>query len=663
MKKPVSLFVKMLLIIVPTVLLLDMVVFFIAYSMTYNNTLDQCKKTVEAVSKQTAKEFEYMDLNNEDTMESVGNYLSSTCNLTNLSYLYAIKPDLETNTETYVAIGFGENASEDVRKSHYPGYSVKGMISKQEVNALNGQLSDNIAEESNQYGYMLISYTPVLRSFDSETGEFRDGIEILIGAEMSISDIMNAFRQRFIIIAVYMIAASVVVVVIVIVILYRKVSIPARSISMRMSSFVSDREKGVEMLPVKGTDEFAQMASSFNTMVKEIDTYINDIDRLTREKHMSEAEMEIAHNIQVGLLKPVVTDRDTFSVRARMFSAKNVGGDFYDYEILDDGKVFVAVADVSGKGISAAMFMSHAVTLLGQYALMGHSPAKILEEYNNSLAQKNPRNMFITTFIAIYDPERGTLTYSNAGHNIPYVISDRLIPLDKAHGIAAGLFSGEKYENATLDLHNGDVLFMYTDGVNEAVGSEGGFYSVERLEKGLRYYIDNPRFDLVENLLCDLKDFTGNAPQSDDITMMSVEMKGFMRNDLYLKSEINEFLKFKEELMKLDMDTEFKMKIILVAEEIFVNICHYAYEDTGDILVSLVKNKGLEITFTDWGVAFDPTEGVVTMDEYDHDNTLGGLGRYLAFTVSDEYSYEYTEGKNILRLYFRGVNDGNQKGN
>ena len=155
-----------------------------------------------------------------------------------------------------------------------------------------------------------------------------------------------------------------------------------------MENFVNDRGKDVEKLQVKGNDELAEMSRSFNLMTEEIDKYIEDIDALNKEKHTQAAELEIARNIQTGLLKPSDYENGSVCISAMMRAAKNVGGDLYDYQVLENGKVFIAAADVSGKGISAALFMSRAITLLHQYALLGYSPAKMLGEYNNTLTKR-----------------------------------------------------------------------------------------------------------------------------------------------------------------------------------------------------------------------------------------------------------------------------------
>ena len=340
-----------------------------------------------------------------------------------------------------------------------------------------------------------------------------------------------------------------------------------------------------------------------------------------------------------------------------MLPAKDVGGDLYDYQLLDDGRVFVAIADVSGKGISASLFMSRAITLLHQFMLTEPSPAKILAEYNDTLAVQNPSGLFITTFLAVWDPTTGVLTYSNAGHNFPYILSDSLVILDGAHGVAAGLFEGEEYENYTVPFSAGDTLFLFTDGVNEAKNAGGGFYSTERLEEKLSGCITAGSAEVMADILRDLNSFTHGADQNDDITMLTLRIEQEPEERvLELSSELTQLTVIKEAIFALDVCDDMKMTLYLAAEEMFVNICSYAYDAPGKAEVRIARDdKGVSITLTDWGKPFDPTADLLDIEEYDHDHAIGGLGRFLTFSVADSYRYEYSDGKNILYLFFKEV--------
>ena len=654
MNKLKSIFIKIALIMLPLVLSLAIVVLVLVYNITYENSLIASKETIRDTAEAAVQYFEAFNLyDSQDALEN-DEMVSRMCDMFNITYLFALSIDPEENSETYLAIGFGENASEKAKNERFPGVKVTGVLSKEELLAYNGDVSGVIEHERNQYDDSLVCYMPCTRYFDVNKMDYvYYDKPILIGAEISLKSVNQSIQNRFHKFAIMTIITTVMLVLLFAVILYFKVTKPIRLISDRMSSFVTDREKGMEKLPVKGHDELAQMAASFNTMTDEIDRYINDIDALNREKHTQEAELNIARNIQKGLLRPELTKTPAADIRAYMLPAKNVGGDLYDYYFADDGRIFVSVADVAGKGISAALFMSRAITLLNQYAQLNYTPSQCLAEYNNTLASQNPGGLFITTFLAIYDPSTGRLTYSNAGHNILYVISDTLIRLEGSHGVAAGLFEGEEYENAFIDLKPGDTLFLYTDGVNEAKNAKGAFYSTEKLEEKLTACIGSDSDDIIKEILSDLNSFTQGAEQNDDITMLTLRIKPRQSEIiLRLTSDTAQLTHIKEAIFRLDLSEDLKRTIYLAAEEMFVNICSYAYETPGEVELRLSVGDRVKLTLTDGGKPFDPTVDLLDIDEYDHENRIGGLGRFLTFSIADEYRYEYRGGKNILTLYF-----------
>ena len=501
----------------------------------------------------------------------------------------------------------------------------------------------------------LICYYPVNEIYNYKKHKMgKNKNPFIIGTEISFSSVMADTQKKFKGTAVYEVGFTFIMIVAIFLILHFRINGPVKTISNRMKHFVSDRDKGFEKLKVKGKDELAEMSRSFNTMAEEIDNYIEDIGVLTKEKHTQEAELDIARRIQTGLLKPPQYKNDSISINACMHAAKNVGGDLYDYEILDDGRVFIAVADVSGKGISAALFMSRAITLRHQYALHGYSPAQMLFEFNNTLAERNPNGLFITAFAAIYNPETGELRYSNAGHNRPYIISDKLIMLDEPAGIAAGLFLDNEYEQGTILLKPDDVVFLYTDGVNEAANRSEKMFGTETLENVLKNYIGNMTDSISDDVLEAVREFSDGAVQSDDITILAMRVgQQPIKRTITEKADVKNFVAvynmiYTEQSFSDDM----KAQLRLIAEEIFVNICSYAYGDSkGDITVELdIHPDRATLTFVDSGRKFDPTADVIDIDDYDHDNSIGGLGRFLAFEIADDYSYKYENNKNILTI-------------
>ena len=652
MKNRRSIFVKIALILLILVMAIEVVALLFALRVTYENNVQSSEKQIRNAADVTVQFCEGYNLYNQSDEKTISDTMSYFCEMFGISYIFAVKPDLEKNSEKYLGIGFGEDASEKAKETRYPGVVVYGTLNIEQIEAYKGNTDCAVRHESNQFGDTLVCYMPCEKYYDDKTNQYKEYDDpVIIGAEISLNSINMTAINRFIKIAVLTVGLTLVVLVIFGVVIYFRVAKPLRMISDRMTSFVTDRKNGFEKLPVKGNDELAMMASSFNTMTDDIDRYLGDIDTLTREKHTREAELNIARNIQIGLLPPDISSTDNFDINAYMLAAKNVGGDLYDYRILNDGRLYLAIADVSGKGVAASLFMSRAITLLNQYAQGGYSPANILEKYNNFLAAQNPGSMFITTFVAIYDPKTCVLTYSNAGHNFPYILSDKLIVLDQAHGIAAGLFEDEKYEDATIELKPGDRIFVFTDGVNEAKNARGEFYSTEKLEEILTDCIKEKCEDISRAVLEDMNGFTKGAEQNDDITMLSICVNPEVVLDL--KAELNELVKIRESIESLDVSESLKNTMYLAAEEVFVNICNYAYDLTGDVEVKIIKGERIVFGFTDIGKEFDPTADVIEIEDYDHDNAVGGLGRFLAFTLADDYSYEYTDGKNILKLYFK----------
>lgn len=655
-KRAYSLFTRISLLMLLIILILDVIVLMLTYKISYENNLEIFEDQLRGAAKTTVHYCETYNVNDDQTDEEyVDPLFDNICELFNVTYVYVVEPNLEKRSEKYLEIAFGDDASEEAKKTRYRGVIVEGQLNDSEIEAYNGKTDGVILHEVTSFDDALICYMPCTRYFDTNKGVYvLYDKPLIVASEISVSRVNARFERQFTQIVILTLSITLMITAAFAILLYFKVTKPIRILSDRMFRFVDDRKKGIQKLDEKGGREFAQMAHSFNTMTEDINRYIDDIDALNREKHTTEAELNIARDIQMGLLQPGRMQSDRYLIDAYVRPAKDVGGDYYDYCVLDDGRIFVAVADVSGKGISASLFMARAITLLHQNAIGGHSPSEILEKYNNTLVQRNPGGLFITTFVVIYDPFTGILTYSNAGHNIPYLLSDTLIPLDKAHGVAAGLFEGEVYEDASLMIKPGDGLFLYTDGVNEAKNAENAFYTTERLEEKLSDCIATHTENTLEVILRDLHRFTQGAEQNDDITILTLQtMQSAEETILRLKSEVEQLPKVKKAIFDLPFGDDVKRTIYLAAEEIFVNICSYAYDAPGDAIIRLYYEQNhITLTLIDGGRPFDPTRDVLDIDDYDHDNAIGGLGRYLAFSLAESYRYEYIDEKNILQLNF-----------
>ena len=645
-----SVFWRLVLFALPVLLLMDFAVLLVAYHITYNNNLTHFSDDVRQASELAAKFFEIYDPNSDGDMEACSIQFDELCDILDISYIFAVKPDLESDSFTYYSVGFGKDAIETAKKTLHAGYTVHG-INPEMKSVCTGQAASAVRFEDRAIDDTLLGYAPVAQHFDDARWKYVTDDVFLVSAEIRMDDMVNAFQARFNMIVLLVLLSTVPTLIFLGFLFRRMVSKPARTISRRMSDFVLDRANGYVPLEVRGKDEFAEMAHSFNSMAQEIDTYIEDISALNKQMSTHEAEMNIAHTIQAGLLEPSDFRGNTAEIHACMHPARDVGGDLYDYQVLGDGSICVIIADVSGKGITAALFMSRAITMLHQYAEAGLSPAEILFRYNNHLAAHNPNTMFITTFVGIYRPDTGELTYANAGHNFPYLLSDSLVKLDGAHGMAAGIFSDVDYTECTVPLRAGDVLFLYTDGVTEAKNTREALFEEEALERVLQEHLADGGEAVLNAVLDSVHAFSKDAPQNDDITILTLSVPKTLHKHLHLAAKTENLVAVKSAIEALDVSEEPLFRLRLISEEIFVNICSYAYTDGGDVDITIeADEKTVTLTFADSGKPFDPTADVIAIEDYDAENSIGGLGRYITFEIADAYSYEYKDGKNILRI-------------
>jgi len=239
-------------------------------------------------------------------------------------------------------------------------------------------------------------------------------------------------------------------------------------------------------------------------------------------------ELDIANVIQTSILPrtfPAFPERKEFDIFARMIPAKEVGGDLYDFFLIDKYRLGVVVGDVSGKGIAAALLMAVCKTLLKATAYKGMPAENILSEVNNILVDESPSNMFVTVFYGVLDTRSGAFEYSNGGHNSPYLISTdgKVQPLADIGGMLLGAMKIAQYESHVIMLKPGESLFFYTDGVTEAFNKDNEEYNEARLEKVLEGKHSLSTNDLVTHVFQDVQAFTNGVEQSDDITCLALK--------------------------------------------------------------------------------------------------------------------------------------------
>ena len=282
---------------------------------------------------------------------------------------------------------------------------------------------------------------------------------------------------------------------------------------------------------VRSNDEIGDLAKSFNRMAASLDQYVKDLTRVTAEKERIGAELNVAAQIQADMLPrifPAFPERSEFDLYAVMDPAKEVGGDFYDYFMVDDDHICLVMADVSGKGVPAALFMVIAKTLIKSRAQMGDSPAEILNNVNEQLCEGNEAELFVTVWLAVIEISTGRGVAANAGHEHPVIrrAGGQYELVTYRHSPAVAAMQGTRFREHSFELHPGDSLFVYTDGVPEATDSANRLFGPERMLDALnRDTLAAPR-QLLQTVWREIDEFVGRAPQFDDITMLNFQYRG-----------------------------------------------------------------------------------------------------------------------------------------
>jgi len=278
-------------------------------------------------------------------------------------------------------------------------------------------------------------------------------------------------------------------------------------------------------------DEVGKLAQSFDYMKGSLKQYIADLTETTAAKERIESELQIAHDIQMGILPklfPPFPEMSEFDLHAALEPAKEVGGDTFDFFFLDDDHLSFNVGDVSGKGVPASLFMAITKTLIKTRATRDTTPEVVLTQVNEDLSADNPSLLFVTLFMGTLNIRNGILDYCNGGHNPPYIIraGGEIESLAMTGGIALGVMEGVEFQSKRITLHRGDALFVYSDGVTEAMNDKHELFSEARLEEELARLKGLPVGDIIAGVMEAIHNYSGDEPQTDDITVMIIRYNG-----------------------------------------------------------------------------------------------------------------------------------------
>lgn len=311
---------------------------------------------------------------------------------------------------------------------------------------------------------------------------------------------------------------------------------PINAIAKAAQEYAADKQSGVEegdhfsMLNIRTGDEIENLNLIMADMERDLTEYEENLKKITSEKERIATELSLATRIQADMLPniyPAFPERPEFDIYASMDPAKEVGGDFYDFFLIDDDHLCLIIADVSGKGVPAALFMMASKIILSHNAMTGKSPAQILTDTNTTICANNREEMFVTAWLGILELSTGKLTASNAGHEFPAIKKpDGAFELVKdKHSFVIGGMEGVRYKEYTLDLEPGSKLFLYTDGVPEATDAQNELFGTERMLAALNECPEGTPEQLLKTVRLAVDSFVQESEQFDDLTMLSIEYR------------------------------------------------------------------------------------------------------------------------------------------
>jgi len=402
---------------------------------------------------------------------------------------------------------------------------------------------------------------------------------------------------------------------------------------------------------------------SINLTHRGRDLIIYQGEQAIRNSRM-ELELDTGRRIQEAMVPnvfPPFPDRKEFDIYACMEPAKKVGGDLYDFFIVSPNHICLVIADVSGKGIPAALFMMASRIIIKTMAKKVSSPAGILSNVNNATCSNNKEEMFLTCWLGILDLRTGVLTASNAGHEYPFVKTPdgNFELLKDKHGFILGGMKHMNYEDYEVQMKPGSKIFVYTDGLPESKNSSGEQFGIERAGRTINKYKDGTPEEILNGVRKDVAEFVGEEERFDDMTMMCLQYNGTDFNDLTVDATVDN-IKSVTGFINRKLDTaecsdKARKQIAVVVDELFGNIARYAYGKDGgkvDVIAELNEDKSeITIVLKDRGIPFNPLEKEEPdTDASAGDREVGGLGIFLVRNMMDDMTYERKDDQNILTI-------------
>lgn len=453
----------------------------------------------------------------DEYYENMCSYLNNVLISSKVKYIYIVVPE-EVGRMRYVYDSGGMELGTYDPMSSYVDVAMNAYYTGDRV------VNNYMVRKSPKYGYLTSSVLPIT----NDEGKTVALLFVDVAMEV-IESTLRAFIIRTILISlVIMLICSQLCY------LYMNKTIitPLHVIEGCLNDFAENNATITDKLKsIVSRDELHNLSETIYSMEETVIEYIDEVTSITAEKERIGAELNVATQIQADMLPsifPPFPDRKEFDIYASMTPAKEVGGDFYDFFMIDDNHVGLIMADVSGKGVPAALFMVIAKTLLKNRAQLGnYSPSEILSAVNNQLCENNKAEMFVTVWLGILDITTGVIVAANAGHEFPVVKHNGKYDLYKdRHGFVLAGMENLKYKDYEFKLEKGDSLFIYTDGVPEATNAGNELFGTDRMLEALNLNPDGSCREILDNVRSAVDGFVKEAPQFDDLTMLCLQYYG-----------------------------------------------------------------------------------------------------------------------------------------
>ena len=614
----------------------------------------------------------YLETNgDDDEYRATNDQLTTLCETQEATFVYAIVPDVSDYGEYTVVFNVTSEGSGYTGDDVWSIGHVQPTTNDEYRDIYRGIYEDGLTCETVVRDTELNGADPHLNTLAPLVGS--DGeVKGIIAVQISMNELIQGRKTYLRWVGITLLSCIVATCVVATIFFKSQIVGPIQTVTREAHRFAIEATPAEEGLlaDISRINEIKTLASSIDKMEKDTLEHIDNLTAATAEKERIGYELSLAQRIQNDMLPnifPPYPGRTEFDVFASMMPAKEVGGDFYDFFLVDDDHLALVIADVSGKGVPAALFMMVSKILVQNYAMTGTSPSVALEVMNDQICANNHEEMFVTVWLGVLELSTGKLIAANAGHEDPFIKKpggDFEVLRDDRHGFVIGGMAGMSYRDYELKLEPGSKLFVYTDGVVEATNDKGELFGMDRALDAVNAAADESPEAILHATSAAVESFVGDAEQFDDLTMLCVEYHGRDADSSPAKvrtfealidnvDDVTDFVNEELESMGCPMKEQFQIDVAI--DEIFSNIARYAYAPgTGNATVIVEPGdqpRSVRLTFIDSGTPYNPLE------HEDPDIGLpaeqretGGLGIFIVKNTMDDVSYEHANGNNVLRF-------------